>query len=88
LEEISYGYKPAHVRFTQKVKPIDSVLIRQAVIDLVNGKSIEKTMGHLESSFPSYLQLKEHYSHLQKMGQPDRSAIVSESLNIPTLPVL
>ena len=81
LEEISYGHKPAHVRFTQKVKPVDSVLIRQAAIDLADGKSIEKTMEGLEPSFPSYLQLKAHYKRLQKVGQPDSAAIVSESLN-------
>lgn len=81
LEEISYGHKPTHLRFTQKVKPIDSVLIRQAAIDLVDGKSIEKTMESLEPSFPAYLQLKDHYKRFCQTNQPDSAAIVAESLN-------
>jgi hypothetical protein len=81
LEEISYGHKPAYIRFTQKVKPVDSVRIRQAAIDLADGKSIEKTMEKLEPSFPAYLQLKDHFKRFHQSNQSDSTALVAESLN-------
>ncbi|MFN8346694.1 MAG: L,D-transpeptidase family protein [Spirosomataceae bacterium] len=81
LEEISYGHQPTHIRFTQKVKPIDSMRIRQAAIDLADGKSIEKTMENLEPSFPAYRQLKDHFKRFYQHNEPDSAAIVAESLN-------
>jgi murein L,D-transpeptidase YcbB/YkuD len=81
LEEIGFGHKPAYIRFTQKVKPVDYLLIRQAALDLADGKSIEKTMENLEPSFPAYQQLKDHYKRFIQSNQPDSAAIVAESLN-------
>ncbi len=83
LEEISYGHKPQYVRYTAKVKPIDSTHIREIGWALVDkkGKNAEKVLPSLEPSFPSYTQLKQHYRRLIDQGQTDSAAIVAESLN-------
>ncbi|WP_428664832.1 L,D-transpeptidase family protein [Runella sp.] len=83
LEEISYGHKPQHIRYTAKVLQPDSARIRDAAWALVEGKNknIDKVLAGLEPVFPAYVQLKSHYSRFLENGQADSAAIIAESLN-------
>ncbi|AEI46486.1 L,D-transpeptidase family protein [Runella slithyformis] len=83
LEEISYGHKPLHIRYTAKVLMPDSARIREAAWALVEGKTknIEKVLAELEPSIPAYVQLKSHYVRFRDSGRADSAAVVAESLN-------
>lgn len=83
LEEISYGHKPLHIRYTAKVLMPDSAHIREVAWALVEGKNknIEKVLAELEPSIPAYVQLKSHYVRFRDNGRADSAGVVAESLN-------
>ncbi len=83
LEEISYGHKPRHIRYTAKVILPDSARIREAAWALVESKikNMDKVLAELEPSFPVYAQLKSHYVRFRDNGQVDSAAVIAESLN-------
>ena len=81
LEEMGYGHKPAHIRYFEKVMPVDSVKVQMAGWELAQGKDIEKAMKDLEPPYESYKSLKAHYKRLIDSNRPDSAALVAESLN-------
>lgn len=80
LEEVAFGHKPT-IRFTQKKVKTDTLLIRNAAEELVEGKSVETVFEKLEPVFPVYHNLKIHYDRLIKSNKKDSAAYVAQTLN-------
>ena len=81
LEEMGYGHKPAHIRYFEKVLPVDSVKVQMAGWELAQGKDIEKAMENLEPPYDAYKSLKTHYQRLIDSNKSDSAKLVAESLN-------
>lgn len=81
LEEMGYGHKPAHIRYFEKVMPVDSVKVQMAGWELAQGKDIQKAMENLEPPYESYKSLKKHYKRLIDSNKSDSAALVAETLN-------
>ena len=80
LEEIAYGHKPK-IRFVEKTRGGDSILIREAAEELVKGQNVPHEMGKIEPEYPAYQQLKKHYVRLVKEGKKDSATFVADALN-------
>lgn len=80
LEEVAFGHKPT-IRFTQKKVKTDTLLIRNAAEELVDGQSVETVFEKLEPVFPVYHNLKIHYDRLLKSNKKDSAAYVAQTLN-------
>jgi len=80
LEEAGYGHQPS-IRYVNKRRKADTLVLREAAEALVKGEDVDKVMEKLEPAFPVYKHLKKHYTRLIKENKKDSAAVVAESLN-------
>ncbi|GAB2777497.1 hypothetical protein GCM10027275_20740 [Rhabdobacter roseus] len=81
LEEIGFGHQPSNLKHLEKVKPADSVRLRQAGWALIEGEAIEKVVALVEPPFPTYQTIKNLHIGFVARNQMDSLLHLGETLN-------